>query len=385
MMIEKKINRFSKGSALVVVLLVVMVTTILALSFIRSSDSEVTITKNLTDQISVELAARAGMEHARSFIMRPWDVDLGTDAYWRGIHSCQLDGNIKYNVSVTQAASGYTPECNYDIVSVGYNTSNNSRCQIKSQLRLDPAVAMWVGGVWLTNIETRIYGDLCAHGSVSKSTTVYGDSFITFGINRAEVKGSKVKQNPLPLSPISIKPEDYSSSYYINGNTYYVETIDTSLQNNLNLSPSPSNPAGVFYCDGSLRLGSNNHIKGTVIVRDKCYLTGGNNYINSTRNFPALVIGDELCFDSKGASLQVSGLVEITKGISVEHLVKKFTLDVTGCLVILENGFIGLADEAKITVRVDPAKAAVQIWDSPSLHREWINVCGGYFKTFKRE
>ncbi len=387
MMINHKYarGRELRGSALVVVLLVVMVTTVLALSFIKSTDSEIKIAKNLTNQVSVELAARAGMEHARSFIMRPWDVELGSSSYWRGINSCQLDGDIEYNVSVTQGTSGYTPECTYNIVSTGYNTSNNSKCQIRSQLRLDPAVAMLVDGSWLNDIQTVVYGDLFVHGSILGSTTVYGDSFNVLGINRADVKGSKVKKHDLPLLPILIHPNDYSSSYYIDGNTYYVETIDTSSQSNLNLSPSPSNPAGVFYCDGSLKLGSNNHIEGTVIVRDNCDIIGSNNHINSTRNFPALVVGSELKFDSQGSSLQASGLVEIAKGIKVGNSVNKFTLDVTGCLIILEHGLIGLASQAKITVHVDPAKAAIQIWDSPSLHKEWINVCGGYFKTIERK
>ena len=380
-------QRVLRGSALVVVLLVVMVTTVLALSFIKSTDSEIKITKNFTNQVSVELAAHAGMEHARSFIMRPWDVELGSSSYWRGINSCQLgtDSNIEYDVTVTQETSGYTPECIYNIVSTGYNTSNNSKCQIRSQLRLDPAVAMWVGSDWNSNAGTVVYGDLCVLGDISSETTVYGDSFVISGTNLANVMGSRVEKNSLPLLPISIKPDDYSSSYYIDGNTYYVETIGTSSQSNLNLSPSPSNPAGVFYCDGSLQLNNNNHIEGTVIVRDNCDIIGSNNHINSTRNFPALVVGDKLRFKSQGSSLDITGFVEIFEGISVDHLVSDFTLDVTGCLVVLKNGFDGSASSAKITVHIDPAKAAIQVWDSPSLHREWINVCGGYFKTIERK
>lgn len=376
-----------RGAALLIVLIVVMFTSIFAFSFISSSDSQLLIVKNLTEQSQVETCARAGLEHARSLIMRPWDAQLTGKTYWQGANSCQLNSgsNFFYDITVAQASSGNTQSCSYEIVSSGYNSKANSRCQFKAQLRLDPVVVLWVGDDWINSINTNVYGDVCVLGDIKGATNIDGDVYATGGIDLANVSGDENHSASAPILPMDIDVTDFSSSYYYGGNTYNVEQISTLKQDGLNLSASPSNPAGIFYCDGNLNLGSGNTINGTIFVRGYCEINGSGNMINSLRNFPAIVVGDNLQFKTEGSSLTASGLVQIANGIEIDPSVDTFTLDITGCLALLNSGLTGVANSATITVRVDPAKSAIQLWSSSSSYENWTNVCGGYFKSIIRD
>ena len=80
-------NSKNRGSALLVVLLIVMAATILSLGFLSRSDVELACGQNMTLRTQMDYLAESGLEHARGLILNPQDVET---EYWAGAVRQQL-------------------------------------------------------------------------------------------------------------------------------------------------------------------------------------------------------------------------------------------------------------------------------------------------------
>ena len=97
-------NRTLKhGSALLVVLFVVMAITIISLGFLTRSDVELACGSNMGLRVKMDYLAESGLEHARGLILNPEGTDTDELGYWSGAVRQQLvGGDDYYDISVVR-------------------------------------------------------------------------------------------------------------------------------------------------------------------------------------------------------------------------------------------------------------------------------------------
>ncbi|HSV27273.1 MAG TPA: hypothetical protein VLH60_05210, partial [Sedimentisphaerales bacterium] len=100
-------SRKQRGIALLSVLILIVVTTILSLSFISRSDGELAYGRNMKLYMQTAYLADSGLAHARALILNPQDINVESGEYWTGATGQHLgDVALYYNVSVQRHSSG---------------------------------------------------------------------------------------------------------------------------------------------------------------------------------------------------------------------------------------------------------------------------------------
>jgi cytoskeletal protein CcmA (bactofilin family) len=330
--------RNRNGVVLLVVLLVVMAITILSLGFLSRSDVELACGQNMGLRMQMDYLAESGLEHARGLILNPQDVN---SEYWIGATSQQLvAGSDYYDVEVIRDDSDPTDHCNYIIDCNSYRLKDgdkNGRSSLSAQLRIDPAVCYWVGTNTTLSERMTINGDVYCDGNLWSGGFINGDVFAYGLISGTNIQGREnesFSQEPVAWPDL----DDFRNSFYYDGGRYYINTTSYLAQRvssydhpTGSFGPSSGNPAGIRFRP-SLALKGNTKIEGT-IVTDDLLISGINNVITATKNFPAIVVGGDLKMYS--GSLVINGLA-IVKG---EVLIgsEKTSLIVTGGLYVF-NG-----------------------------------------------
>lgn len=300
--------------ALLIVLLIVMVITITSLAFLSQSDIELACGRNMSLRTQMDILAESGLEHARVLILSPQDI---SSEYWTGDVAQQIAGGDNYyDVVVTRDDSDPTNRCNYIINCNAYRLKNGEKIgisNIKVQLRLDPVIAYWIGSSTTVSQRITINGDVYCAGNLSNSGKIAGDVFASGTITGANITGQKnelVTQRPVDRPKIKVK--DFLSNYYIGSTAYSTHVIGSYVHPSGDFSPSASNPAGVRYRSGGVKLPGNVNINGTLAVDGGggLRISGENNTIVAVKNFPALLINGDLKIET-GGKLEINGLVII--------------------------------------------------------------------------
>ncbi len=377
-----KINR--KGTALLVVLFIVMAITILSLGFLSRSDAELACGENMILRTQMDYLAESGLEHARGLILNPQDV---TSEYWIGDVQQQLviSSNDYYDVNVIKLG-----KCNYQITCDAYRKKDEKRIgssRLQAELRLDPCIAIWTGTQWTTEPLTTINGDVYSNDNLGKFGTgadINGDAFAKGFISATNIEGQKfayVVEAPLDLPELDTN--DFDSQYYIGSDLYSVDIVSTSDLNEVTLSPTVANPAGIYCCNGNLDIYGNVNITGMLVVKGDLRIIGANNAINAVKNFPALLINNRLIMET-GGKLNVNGLAQIGQRILVNG--GNVDIDVVGSLFIVGGNIDGaFENSAVIDVTADPSIASIQIWPEAGNAKRWSPVAGAIFKSIKRK
>lgn len=136
---RNKIER--KGSALLVVLLIVMAATILSLGFLSRSDAELSCGENMILRTQMDYLAESGLEHAGGLILDGQEVGSG----WTG----QLvPGSDDYYSVVVSARYPLFDPCepnlpySHEITCTGYREKNGERAGesvLNAELHIDPS------------------------------------------------------------------------------------------------------------------------------------------------------------------------------------------------------------------------------------------------------
>jgi len=378
----KRIKRKRReGTALLVVLFIVMAITVLSLGFLSRSDVELACGKNMILRTQMDHLAESGLEHARGLILSPQDVDT---EYWQGDVRQQLvaGGNDYYDVNVVKLA-----ECNYQINCTAYKERNGERVGrsgLIAELRLDPCIALWTGANTTISQRITINGDVYCNGSISGNGYVGGDVFATGGITLSNITGKKNETvAEAPVSWPGLGVSDFSSTYYIGSTTYSTHIVDANIHPGGNFIPSAGNPAGIRYCSGEVELPGNVNVEGTLVVNGNLRVSGANNVISAVKNFPALLVSGEVIIEDGGA-LEVRGLAQIGQRITVSAGAQN--MDINGGLFIANGGIEGSASSSiSIVITAGPAIAAIQTWPSAGSCVRWIPAGGAFFRGITRE
>jgi len=386
---NKKNKNTRPGVALLVVLFIVMTITILSLGFLSRSDVELACGENMILKTQMDYLAESGLEHAKGLILSPQDVD---SEYWTGAVGQQLStsNDDYYDVNVVKLG-----ECNYQITSDAYREKNGERIgrsSLQGELRLDPCIAYWVAVGTPISQRITINGDVYCNGDLTNNGTIGGDVFTAGGItNTGSITGQMYPNNtkPVDVNWPGLEISDFSSQYYYDGSGPYLvqEVADGNYSGVSWPPPNPGNPAGIYYCNGDLRLEEDVIINGTLVVDRKLIISGGGNRITAIKNFPAIIIGDHLEIKaSEGAGVTVEGLIQSRNGVHIRDGVENALIEIVGGLFTQSRGIrIDNPNFGYMTITAAPVIASIQTWPEPDTAKRWTPAAGAFFRSIERK
>lgn len=373
-----------KGTALLVVLFIVMTITVLSLGFLSRSDVELACGRNMVLRTQMDYLAESGLEHAKGLILNPQDVN---SEYWQGALRQQLvaGSDDYYDVNVVKLG-----ESNYQITCDAYREKNGERIgrsSLQAELRLDPCFAIRTGNQWTTEAQTTINGDVYCGSSLLGVGDIRGDAFARGNITVGNVLGRRnenVSTAPIDLPGLSVS--DFSSSYYIETVEYDSTPIfDINVSETFN--PDGSNPAGILYYNGDVNLPGGVNITGMLVVNGTLRINGSGNTITAVKNFPALIVRDRLIFED-GGRLEVNGLAQIGREIEISSGAEDVRLSVVGSLFIVSENIDGLEESpsgSSFEITAAPDKAAIEIWPTPPGNAlRWTPAAGAFFRSIEK-
>ena len=378
-------NKNSKsGAALLVVLFIVMAVTVLSLGFLSRSDVELACGQNMILKTQMDYLAESGLEHAKGLILNPQDVST---EYFTGATNQQLvaGDNDYYSMNVIRDESD---QCNYIIDCNSYRLKNGEKVgqsSIRATLRLDPCIAYWAGAATTINGRTSIKGDVYCTGDILIVGNVYGDVFsggVITGLKPEGKKNENIVEPPLEWPGVNI--HDFGTDYYIGSDNYQVVIIDSNIHPMGDFNPAASNPAGVRYYNGNLELNGNIDIRGMLVVDGTLRISGQNNCIKSVKNFPALLVKDEVIIEN-GAELEIEGLVQIGQNIVIDPNVANMNINIEGGLFITNGGIDGIIPNASsLEITAAPTKTAIQLWPTADIPKKWGQAVGAFYRSIKK-
>ncbi|MHC4619794.1 MAG: hypothetical protein ACYTEQ_18765 [Planctomycetota bacterium] len=371
------------GTALLVVLFVVMAATILSLGFLCRSEVELSCGRNIVLRTQMDYLAESGLEHARGLILNPQDVST---EYWAGAVQQKLvaGSDDYYDVNVVKLA-----ELNYRVTCDAYRqigAETTGRSSLEAELRLDPCIAYWAGASAAVPTRVTVNGDVYCSGNLSGSGIIGGDVFATGTISASNVQGrANEAVTAAPVDWPGLNIADFSSSYHIGSDTYGTAIIDSNVHPGGAFSPSAGNPGGVRYYNGDLELSGGVNITGMLVVDGNLGIRGTNNVVQAVKNFPALLVSGELVFED-GGTLDVVGLAQVGRRIVIRTGAANVDLDVNGALFVANGGIEGvIADTTFMDIFSAPALASIEVWPSPGTATRWSPAAGAFFRSIARK
>ena len=290
-------NEINKpGTALLVVLLIVMVATILSLAFLARSDVELACGQNMILRTEMDYGVESGLEHARGLLLNPQDI---ASEYWPGDVRQQLvaDSDDYYDVNVVKL-----DECNYQITSDAYREKNGEkigRSGLQAELRLDPCIAFWAGKSNTIWQRVTIEGDVYCNGTLINLGIINGDVFANSLIGSIAGKQNVTGNLSLQWPPVTVG--DFTSFYT-------VQSIGSVISG---VTYGPYNPVRVCYKGGGdVALAGNVQIYGMLVVDGDLTIREGGNVITAAKNLPALLVTGDIKVE-QGGGLDIEGLAVV--------------------------------------------------------------------------
>jgi cytoskeletal protein CcmA (bactofilin family) len=349
-----KTNR--AGTALLVVLFIVMAITILSLGFLSRSDVELACGENMILRAQMDYLAESGLEHARGLILNDNDFSKS----WTALRQQLYNGNDYYDVNTVQRG-----ECNYRITCNAYrekDSERTGRSSLEAELRLDPCIAFWTQKSTTISNNIEINGDVYCNGTLTNNGTINGDVFASNLGGSGSIKGRRKTTGDLSLTWPRVTADDFISHYSP------VQTIEAN-------SISMSSTAGVLYCPNDIEISGDVNIVGMLIVDANLTITGNGNFITAGENLPAMLVTGNLITENDGR-LNVTGLAVVNGEVQVGG-----DTSITGGLFV-GNGITGAGN---ITITAAPSKTAIITWSESGAVERWRQVSGAFFKSIKRK
>ena len=292
-----------KGSALLVVLFIVMTITILSLGFLSRSDVELACGENMILRTKMDYLAESGLEHAKGLILNPQDID---SEYWTGDMQQQLAAGSDYYYDVNVVKLG---ECNYQITCDAYREKGGERTgssSLKTELRLDPCIALWMDRDTTVFNGMIIDGDVYCNGTLTNNGTIDGDVFSNILNGSGSKSGQEKMTADLSLQWPRVTAADFTSKYP-------TVVIGASLSGQ---TFGPYEPVRVCHHNGELQLAGGVTIDGMLVVEGDLRIGGNGNTITAAKNLPAMLVTGDMIIEN-GGQLDVYGLAVVDGEIQI--------------------------------------------------------------------
>lgn len=386
------------GAVLLVVLFVCMVVSVLSMTVIIRANRQMIVSDGDATRLKLDYLAEAGLEHARTLLLHPQDVNTLPNGYWAGDNELYIEAAAGYyDLTVTQSKLGHTPRCTYDVVCEAYlnleEKKNGVRSKLEAQVRLDPCVAYWAGGDSSLPPTVTVNGDVYCGGALTSEGVINGDVFADSFLGTAA--GQTLTRAKL-IDPETGQPfgfpevtADFFSPVYNDGDFCHTPlTLGPNDCNNPDaFEHTEANPAGVLYYSGALTLADNRTISGTLVVDGNVTLQNGVTKIIPSKNeklknrYPALVVNGEVTVGDS-AQLDVSGLVLVNRMVVDPNALN---VSITGALFAKSGGVDVRPGYAhKVTITADPMLAAVKLSSSTMELLQWSPAVDAFYTYVKR-
>lgn len=339
---QKNLCGRERGAALLVVLFLVMVATILSLSFLSRSDVELACGENMVLREQMDYLAESGLEHAKGLLLNPQDV---SSEYWTGASGQQLySGQDYYDVNVTMHDTNDldpTYRCTYNVQCEAYRLKNGEkvgRSAIEAELRLDPSIAYRTETGMSIPSRMIIKGDTYCNGSILNMGTIYGDVFTSpaLAVSGSGTVSGRMKviadaNTTVPWPNVNVG--DFTSKYPC-------QSLPSTVSG---VTYGPYTPPKVCYCNGTLKLQGAVTIEGMLVVQGDLQVSGVGNIINAGKNLPALYVTGTLIIED-GAELTINGLAVVDNRVKIRASIGNF--NVYGGLFVKNGLFETAADSS---------------------------------------
>lgn len=340
------------GTALLVVLFIIMTITILSLAFLSRSDVELACGENMILRTQMDYMAESGLEHARGLILNDSNY-LGNWEFARQ----QLAGGSDdyYDVNVVELG-----ECNYKITCDAYREKGIERIgrsSLEAELRLDPCIAFWTQVDTTVSSGVIINGDVYCNGMLTNNSTINGDVFVSNLVGSGSITGRQKATGDLSLTWPQITAGDY----------YPDQTIGAN-------SLSGSSLSGIQYCSGNIELSGDVNIVGMLIVDANLTVTGNGNIITAEKDLPAILVTGDLIIGDSG-QLGINGVAVVNGRVEVSG-----DTTINGGLFV-ENG---ITVSGNVSITAAPSKTTIITWPSLGDPVRWSPVGGAFFKSIGR-
>ncbi|MHC4132606.1 MAG: hypothetical protein ACYSSP_06665 [Planctomycetota bacterium] len=349
-----------KGTALLVVLFIVIAATIVSLGFLSRSDIELACGKNMIIRTQMDYLAESGLEHARGMIMNPQDIE---SEYWSGTEGQQFaEGSDYYDIDVVKLQ-----ERNYQINCQAYRLVDGTRqgqSSLEAQLRLYPCIGIWSNNNISLPGDVTIDGDVYCQGTFFSSGVINGDAFV--GVLNSTINGKHRSVLNLSLDWPLVETNDYMSRYpaiVIDVNSL----ADTSLE--------LYEPAKVYYREGDLSLDGAVHANGLLIVNGSLAINNLDNVFVSQKNLPALLVTGNLNIET-GSEVDITGLAIVYGGVQVNGQV-----NVLGS-VFSQGDIIG---DGTLDISASGSKSSIVMWPNESVVENWSPAVGAVYRSIERK
>jgi len=382
------------GFALIVVLLIVATISILSLGYATKADRELSFGENVEVRMQMDYLLQTGLNYGKSLVMNPQNVSTGSNGYWEGGSGLQMEGGSDYfDVAVSHASGGSTKKCSYEISCEAYRDAGDDNIiatrGISGELRLDPCIGYVQLNDNMIGTNVTVNGDMYCDMDLQVLGVIQGD---LFSVGAVTWSGSNITGSittgvaECPVSIPSLQIADYATEYYIGSQSYAVEVIDPNGgDGNLELEPSAGNPAGIFYCDDHLDLKGVTEITGTLVVNGDLRINDNAVTITAVKNFPALLVGNNIDVITGESAVDVTGLTQIGGSVALNGE-DDCVLNFTGALHILD-GMIENSDglDTSVNITADPMAAALKTWSNGgNTVTYWMPAGDAYFKRIAR-
>lgn len=327
-------TKHPRGIALVLVVSAVAIASVLGFVMLSSAALQTRAAANQGRLGAADYLAESGLNIAMYYLQNPdkapgYATNFGGTGYWTGTGGYisladSVEGTV--NVSVTRDASDIWT---YEIVSTaqaGTNVSTKltrttgARVYVRNEYVVKHAAA-FNGNTTLQSFIT-VNGDVWSAknfglrvGSPQSTVngTVYCKTLSTgVGFIVPSSFSNALPTADLPAPSTGTNGLNKYATYTINDVTYSRAGITGSSLGNTTLSPTGSNPAGIYYKDassgGDFQLLDNTTINGTLIVDGNVSVRGSNITINAEHGYPALIVSGYLEIQQPAKSLTVNGL-----------------------------------------------------------------------------
>lgn len=366
------------GIALLAVLMIVMVITVMALGFLSRSDVELACGRNMEVRAQMDYLAESGLEHARGLILHPQDISED----WTGATAQQLvaGSDDYYDLAVDQDDTDF---CNYTIDCNSYRLSGGERIgrsNLRATLRIDPAIAYWAGSDTTVSEQITINGDVYCNGSMANNGIINGDVFANGAISGLGISGQRTVVTEAPVTWPNLLESDFGPTYFLGAANYSAEIVDGNHPGG-SFGPWAANPAGIRYCSGNLELPGDVNIIGTLVVTGDLTISGANNSITATKNYPALLVGGGVAMKD-GSALAIRGLAQIAQQITADPNATSASIQVIGALFIANGGVT--SDKILVNISAAPAIASIETWPAANTNRRWEPAGGAFFRSIER-
>ena len=375
------------GAVLLVIIFIVMAITVISLGFMSNATVQMTCGQNTILRAQMDYLAQSGLVHAKTLLLNPQEVSTSPDGYWPGDSALPPPvGDDRYDLTVTRSSSGPTNRCTYDIECQAYREKNGERTlqsNLYAQLRLDPCIAYWAGDA-NTSLSARVTvnGDVYCKTNLTSSAVLNGDVFAACFTGNST--GQHYAATPDGVAFPVITTDLFSPTYRYGEISYSPVSLAAADCNNpAPFEPDPiSNPAGVVYRQGNLRLMGDVTIDGTLVVNGNLTIRGpGVTAITASKNYPAIIVNGGLTVED-AATVSIEGLV-CAHSMTVAADADDITI--LGALFLRDTGINqDVLYSGDISITAAPMISSVNLISASATDIKWSPAGGAFFKYIRR-